>query len=115
MMVNSHIVQVTPIGDDTLGLANALIGAFKEADWNLPSDALPSHLQGQGITVQVTRVASQQTKLAAEALVSALKNVPLTVVGPLEGADNMVRRVGEDDIRPPFNGDTIVVDVQIHP
>ena len=31
MMVNSRIVQVTPIGDDTVGLANALVGVLKEA------------------------------------------------------------------------------------
>jgi hypothetical protein len=115
MMVNSHIVQVTPLGDDTLSLANALIGVLKEADWNLPSNALPSHLQGQGITVQFTRDASQQTKAAAEALISALRNVPLTVTGPIEGANNTVARVGEDVIRPAFDGDTIVIDVQIHP
>jgi len=115
MMVNSHIVQVTPLGDDTLTLANVLIGVLKDADWSLPANALPSRLQGQGITVQFTRAASQRTKAAAEALVLALKNVPLTVAGPFEGEDNTVTRVGEDVIHPVFDGETIVVDVQIHP
>src|SRR5258708_6029880 len=34
MMVNNRIVQVTPIGDDTTGLAGALIGVLKEVGWN---------------------------------------------------------------------------------
>src|SRR5258708_28779205 len=42
MMVNNRIVQVTPIGDDTTGLAGALIGVLKEVGWNVPKEPMPS-------------------------------------------------------------------------
>jgi hypothetical protein len=113
-MVNSRIVQSTPIGDDALPLANALTAVLKDAGWNIPSKALPSKLAGQGITVEIVPKASQHTKAAAEALVEALKKVPLTVSGPTEVSDELAKRVSEDVIQPEFGENTIVLDVLTH-
>jgi len=115
MMVNSRIVQSTPIGDDTVGLADALVAVLKDAGWDLPSNALPSKLAGQGIIVEIVHKASPDTKVAAKALVAALKKVPLTISELREVTDNLAKRVSEDVIQPEFGENTIVLDVLTHP
>ena len=110
-MVNSRIVQVTPIGDDTAGLASALIGVLKEVGWSVPSEPMPSSLQGQGVIIEVGAKAQHQTMAAAQALAEALRRIPLMVNGPSESTEALRKRVGEDPIQPPLVDDTIVVDV----
>lgn len=115
IMVNSRIVQVTPIGDDTAGLASTLIGVLKEVGWSVPSEPMPSSLKGQGITIELGANASHQTRAAAQALAEALRHISLAVNGPSESTEPLRKRVGEDTIQPPFGDDTIVVDVLPHP
>jgi hypothetical protein len=114
-MVNSRVMQTSPIGDDVLGLANALIGILKEAGWSLPPKLLPARFMGQGITVEIVHEASRGTKAAAEALVAALNEVPLTAKGPSERPDHAAKRAGDDVIQPVFDENTIVLNVLVHP
>lgn len=114
-MVNSRVMQTTPIGDDVLGLANALIAVLKEANSSLPPKLLPARFMGHGIRVEILHEASRDTKAAAEVLVAALEKVPLTVRGPLEIPENSAKRAGEDDTQPAFDDNTIILDVLQHP
>jgi len=73
-----------PASPDVRGLAESLIAVFTEARWSIPQAPLVSVLQGpDGITVQISPKASPSTVTAAEALVKALKDVPLTAQGPI--------------------------------
>lgn len=113
---NRRILTVTPIGDDVVGLASALIDILKEADWDVPSKPMPSTLQGEGIAVQVAIEASDTTKAAAQAFVEALRYIPLAVEDPShEHGEPWRRRPSDDPIEPPFGQDTIVIDVLPHP
>lgn len=115
IMVNGAVVMSTPIGDDALGLATALIGALKDAGWNSPPTPLISSFQGQGLKVEVVQNFSPGTLTAAKALVEALKKVPLTVEGPLLDNDEQAKRVGKDVILPAFDENTIILTVLTHP
>jgi hypothetical protein len=116
-MVNGRVMQTTPMGDDVLDLAKVLMGVLKEASWSLPSypKPLPARFIGQGIRVEIVHEASPHTKAAAEALVVALKAVPLTVDGPLEIPDNAAQRMAQDGVQPVFDENTIILDVLQHP
>jgi hypothetical protein len=114
--INRRIATVTPIGDDVVGLASSLIDVLKEADWDVPSKPMPSTLQGEGIAVQVGVKASGRTKAAAQALVEALRRIPLAVEDPSdEHGEPWRRRPSDDPIEPPFGDDTIVIDVLPRP
>jgi hypothetical protein len=114
-MINGRVMQTTPLGDDVLSLANALVGVLKEAGWSMPPKLLPARFMGQGITVEIVHESSRGTKAAAQALVAALNDVPLTVTGPSEIPDDAAKRAGEDIIQPAFDENTIVLNVLTHP
>jgi hypothetical protein len=119
MMVNGKIVSVTPIGDDTLGLAQALLGVVKDAGWLSPPSVLPWGIQETGISVEITDGASASTRSAAEALVMALRSISLSVNGPmvLPFGSNRFARVGTvEQATPPLLGkDTILLGILTHP
>jgi hypothetical protein len=115
IMVNSRIVQVTPIGDDVVDLSHTLISVFKEAGWNAPP-VMPSNRQGgHGIVIGISAKASAKTKKAVESLAAALRNIFSSGVEISVGPDNMMKRPSDDQIQPTFDYDTIVVDVLGHP
>lgn len=114
--VNGKVVMSTPIGDDTLGLAVALIGVAKDAGWESPSAPLLASVVSQGIEILVVRGASEKTMQAAIALGHSLQAVPLEKVhGPVFADENRASRVGKDTTLPAFDKDTIVVEVLSHP
>lgn len=113
--VNGAVVMSTPIGDDTLGLSQALVGVLRDAGWNLPPSPLLSAFQGQGLKVEVVQKASPKTLGAAVALVEALRKVPLTVEGPLLDNDEQAKRVGTGVVLPAFDENTIILTVLTHP
>jgi hypothetical protein len=115
IMVNGSVVMSTPIGDDALGLANALIGVLKDAGWNLPPTPLISGFQGHGVEVGILHNASRETRAAAEALVDALRQVPLAVSGPSPVTDDGAKRVGTEVILPAFDENTIILFVLTYP
>jgi hypothetical protein len=116
VQVNGKNVMSTPIGDDTIGLAVALIGVAKDAGWNSPSDPLPTFVVSQGIEILVVRNASERTLEAAIALGHALQNVPFgKVSGPVFADANRIARTGNQSVLPAFDRDTIVVEILTHP
>lgn len=116
IQVNGKNVMDTPIGDDTLGLATALIGVAKDAGWESPSNPLPTFVVSQGIEILVVRDASERTLEAAIALGHALQNVPFEKVqGPKFADPNRIARSGTDPVIPAFGKDTIVVEILSHP
>lgn len=115
IMVNSKIVSSTPIGDDTIGLADSLFGILKDAAWVLPPNTLVSGIQGHGIQIEVVRGATPETISAAEALVAALRRVGLEVNNPLLSTPEQAGRVSVDPILPEFGKDTVVLTVLLHP
>jgi hypothetical protein len=118
-MVNGKIVSVTPIGDDTVGLAEALLRVVKDAGWLSPPTVLPWGIQETGISVEITDEASPKTRSAADALVRALSGLSLSVSGPvvLPFGSNRFARVGTvEQAMPPLLGkDTILLGVLTHP
>lgn len=114
-MVNGHILQVTPMADDAVGLAGALNVAFHEAGLSVPVHTLPTSSSGEGVTVGFGAKASRETRSAAQTIADALSHVLLTVNGPSELTEPYRKRVGDDAIEPPFGDNTIVVDVLSHP
>jgi hypothetical protein len=117
MMVNSAVVSSSPLGDDTVGLANALVGFMKDAGWSLPPSALPSSIQGYGINVKIVEMASPLTRAAAEGLAKALRDVSLVVFGPQIVSPERTGRVGKEAqaMSPPLDENTIVLGVLTHP
>ena len=105
----------TPIGDDALSMAKALIGVMKDAGWRVPTSPLIGGIQGNGIEVDISLNASSQAQSAADALVKALREVPLKVNGPNRVGDQHTERIGTEVILPPFDKDTIVLTVLTHP
>lgn len=118
-MVNDKIVSVTPIGDDTIGLAEALLGVVKDAGWLSPPTVLPWGIQETGISVEITDVASPSTRAAAEALVKALRSISLVASGPkiLPLKSDRFARVGtiEQATPPVLEKDTILLGILVHP
>lgn len=118
-MVNGKIVSITPIGDDTVGLAEALLGVVKDAGWVSPPTVLPWGIQETGISVEITDAASAPTRSAADALVGALHSLSLSVSGPrvLPFGSSRFARVGTvEQATPPLLGkDTILLGVLTHP
>jgi hypothetical protein len=115
LMVNSHVVSSSPIGDDALGLSQSLIDALKDAGWLSPATPLLSGFQGQGMKVEIVQAASPETRAAAIALVDALRKVTLEVDGPLLDNEEQAKRVGDEVISPPLDGNTIILNVFSHP
>lgn len=115
MMVNGTVVLSTPIGDDALGLANALIGILKDAGWNVPPTPLISGFQGHGVEVEILHNASSETRVAAGALAEALRQVPLGVNGPSPITVDHAKRVGTEVILPALDENTIILVVLTHP
>jgi len=117
IMVNSAVVTATPLGDDTVGLANALVGVMKDAGWNLPPTPLLYAVQGYGINVEIVDAASPSTRAAAEALTKALRDTSLVVSGPQTVSPERTARVGKEAqaMSPPLDKDTIVLGVLTHP
>jgi hypothetical protein len=101
---NGISTGVSPISEEMIGLSNVLLGVFKGAGWNGPKivSNARSVLPGNGVSVHISANASQETKKAAEALVKALRDVPLITEGP-----------SPDSPSEPQNGDAILV--VVHP
>jgi len=116
-MVNSAVVTATPLGDDTVGLANALVGVMKDAEWSLPPTPLLYGVQGYGLNVEIVDTASPSTRAAAEALAKALRDVSLVVFGPQIVSPERTARVGKEAqaMSPPLDENTIVLGVLTHP
>lgn len=112
--VNGAVVMSTPIGDDTTGLSQSLVGVLRDAGWSSPETPLLSTFQGQGMKVEVQDL-SPQSVTAAKALVEALRKVPLAVEGPLLDDEDQAKRVGTNDILPAFDKSTIILTVLTHP
>jgi hypothetical protein len=112
-----RIVTAAPIGDDVVNLASALVEVFQDAGWNVPSEPMPSNQNGHGIGVKFGANASGHTKAAADAFVTALRQIILEVEDPEEEPREAWRRRPADDppIEPPFGDETIVIDVLVHP
>jgi hypothetical protein len=115
IMVNGAVVMSSPMGDDALGLAKALIGVLKDAGWNAPSTPLIGSLQGEGIEVEVLPASSNQTRMAAHAIVEALRKVSIAASDPTLTTDALGQRVGKENIVPPFDSNTIVLVILTHP
>jgi hypothetical protein len=118
-MVKGKIVSITPIGDDTVGLAEALLGVVKDAGWLAPPSVLPWGIQETGISVEITDAASASTRSAADALVRVLHSLSLSVSGPRVlplGSDRFARVGTVEQATPPLLGkDTILLGVLTHP
>jgi hypothetical protein len=114
MMANSKLVSSTPVGDDTIGLANSLYGILKDAAWVLPPNPLVSGVQGHGIQIEVVQGATSETIAAARALVATLRKTGLEVNNPLLSTPEQAGRVSVDPILPDFGKDTIVLTVLPH-
>jgi hypothetical protein len=116
-MVNGTVVTATPLGDDSVGLANALVGVMKDAGWSLPPTALLYSSQGYGINVEIVDRASPSTRAAAEALAKALRGISLVVFGPQGISTDRAQRVGTaaQALSPPFDENTIILGVLTHP
>lgn len=116
IQVNGKNVMSTPIGDDSLGLASALIGVAGDAGWQVPSEPIPTFVTAQGIEILVSRNASEKTLEAAVKLAQALGEVPFgKVQGPVFAEPNRMNRGGSKEMLPAFDNDTIVVEVLTHP
>jgi hypothetical protein len=116
-MVNGTVVSASPLGDDSVGLANALVGVMKDAGWNLPPTALLYNVQGYGINVEIVDSASPSTRAAAEALTKALRDVSFVVFGPQVISTDRAQRVGAatQALSPPLDENTIILGVLTHP
>ena len=115
IMVNYAVVASTPVGDDTVGLANALFRALTDAGWKLPPTPLLSNLQGYGLEVEILHNASHETQKAAEALVNALKHLSLSVNGPVRVDEARAQRVGNAVILPALDENTVILHILTHP
>jgi hypothetical protein len=117
LMINDSVVTATPLGDDTVGLANALVGVMKDAGWYLPPTALLYAVQGYGINVEIVEAASLSTRAAAEALARALRGASLVVFGPQVVSTDHAQRVGAaaQALSPPLDETTIILCVLTHP
>jgi hypothetical protein len=115
IMVNGAVVASTPVGDDTVGLANALFKALTDAGWKLPPNPLLSNLQGYGLEVEILHNAPHGTQKAAKALVDALKHLSLSVNGPALVNEDRAQRVGNAVILPALDENTVILHILTHP
>ena len=117
MMVNSEVVTLTPLGDDNVGLASALVGVMKDAGWNLPPTPLLYAIQGYGVNVEIVNKASPSTRAAAEGLAKSLRGVSLVVFGPQIVPPERTARVGKaaQAMFPPLDENTIILGILTHP
>jgi hypothetical protein len=115
MEVNGAVVSSTPLGEDTIGVSEALVSILKEAGWQVPPGPLLGAWQGYEINVWFRQAASARTMSAAIALTQALKRVPLNVSGPTPVTKDLTERVGTAIVSPPLTDDTIILTVLTHP
>jgi len=115
IMVNGTIVASTPIGDDTVGLANTLFKALADAGWKLPPTPLLSNLQGYGLEVEILHNAPPETQRAAKALVDALKQLSVSVNGPALVNQDRAQRVGNAVVLPALDENTVILHILTHP
>jgi hypothetical protein len=112
-----------PVSADALELARAFIGILKDAQWEPTPVPLRDAMQGDGISVEINRKASPVTVEAANALVKAIGDVPLTVSAPLKFPDALEQRMetpriwekGKEIFLSPLDEDTIILVVLAHP
>lgn len=114
IMVNSAIVTSTPVGDDVTATSEALLKAMSEAGWVVPSKPLIGSLVGRGIEVDVSPLATADTKRAASALVAALRSLPVETTGPYEPTDTRLVRIGNQASSTAVDENTIVIAVLTH-
>jgi len=109
--LNGISLGAEKVAEERDGLAEALIGALKDAEWVPPDVPLSSGSPpAQGITVQIRDDASLHTKEATNILIKALSAVPLVAIGPEAlSAGSAKRSPGEESIAPPQGADTIVL------
>lgn len=117
MLVNSAVVTSSPIGDDVVGTANALVSVMRDAGWDLPPTALLYSVQGYGINVELVASSSPSTRRAAKALADALRSVSLEVFGPQIIPLDRAQRTGTaaQALAPLLDENTIVLGVLTHP
>ena len=116
---NQHFVD-----NDTMGLAMLLQAILQnEAGWSL-NPLAKANCSGTAISIEVASHAGDSTRKAAEALLSALSRVPLTVIGPAVGVSDAPRPAqdpiydaisGKEVPFRPLDADTIVITVLAHP
>jgi hypothetical protein len=100
--------QPYPVYDDeATTAAMQLASAMRNADWKSPHPIAVTGCGGEGIMMFVGSGASLDTRMAAEALKSAIAALPANI-GKLDNADNFGKPVPRDP-------DTIVVMVLSHP
>lgn len=117
-LLNGTLISSSPLGEDSRGLADALVGVMHEAGWSLPETALLFNGQGNGVEVDLVSGALPSTRNAAQALVKALQSIPLAVSGPFDITDsNRTDRVGSAEklVIPVLDANTIVLAVLTHP
>jgi hypothetical protein len=108
--INGVPTGVSAIIKESSGLAESLIGVLKEAKWQSPENPLAFGFpQGEGIRIQVLRNASARTHNASNALVKALRDVPLTVNGPESITEEPPKRPTGMVVSPPLTADTIIL------
>jgi hypothetical protein len=124
----NHVPE--PAGPDVKGLCDSLIAVFRESHWNVPPAAFISALQGpEGMTLQISSSASPSTVKNANALLDALREVPLAVQGPFKDSLASMPRQGTVNVflpktpggpailtpMPEPSDETIVLVVLAHP
>jgi hypothetical protein len=116
IMVNGSVVTSTPVGDDALGLANALVGVVHDAGWKAPLKPLIASLQGKGVEVDISSNSPNETRRAAGVLVKTLLDKHIETVGPFlfPSGNWHLTRVGNETIPPALDDSTIVLTVCSH-
>jgi len=114
ILVNGAIVTSTPVGDDVTSTSDALLSAMSEAGWIVPPKPLIGSLVGRGVEVDISPLATPDTKKAASALAAALRSLPILTTGPYEPTDSRLARVGNQTTSPALDNNTIVVAVLTH-
>ena len=116
-MADGTVMSSSPVGDDTVAFAKALVGVMQDAGWILPSTPLLYDVQGYGINVEIVENASPATRGAARGLVAALKRLSLIVSDPQTISAEGAKRVGTaaQALSPPLGDNTIILGVLTHP
>lgn len=112
---------------ETFEFASALFVRLLGLHWRVPPQIIEEGLQRKGVLVKISPRASASTRKAADALAAALTDVPLlrpprlaahssVVVEGLKAAPRQPLMVDNTEVfSPPFDDDTIVVEVGTHP
>jgi hypothetical protein len=110
------------IDNDTMGAAMRLQGLLGLAGWDVAPTLVTDNTNGAAIWVAVSSKASKLTTKAANALLDALRDVPLQVNDKPEISDRprppqapAFSQGGNAITLPPLTPDTIVVTVLAHP